>query len=181
MGPPLGRRRGKSFSVGVTFLAPLRFSLVGMIQLRTLFMCCPMQRFRDAQGNPIEWFNTVLMASIYVYSHTDNQQINCRNQQVLGRTNNLLSFHNILGIWYDTDRIENTVSGSSSIDACVFVAARTCLPSRCLSTLCGIRRQEGYLISHLHFFQNKESRLKRRILSVKIKTPKKVSWYEFKI
>jgi hypothetical protein len=35
----------------------------------------------------------------------------------------LLSLHSI---WYDTDRIENIASNSSSIVACVFVAAGTC-------------------------------------------------------
>jgi hypothetical protein len=39
--------------------------------------------------------------------------------------------------WYDTDRIENDVSNNSSIVACVFVAAATFLPSRCLATTGG--------------------------------------------
>jgi hypothetical protein len=42
-----------------------------------------------------------------------------------------------MSIWYDTDRIEDTASNSSSIVACVFVATGTCLPSRCLTTLGG--------------------------------------------
>jgi hypothetical protein len=40
--------------------------------------------------------------------------------------------------WHDTDRIEDDVSNSSSIVACVFVAAVTFLPSRCLATIRGI-------------------------------------------
>jgi hypothetical protein len=44
------------------------------------------------------------------------------------RSNRLLSFHYILSIWYDKDRIENTTSNSSYIVACVFVATETCLP-----------------------------------------------------
>jgi hypothetical protein len=43
----------------------------------------------------------------------------------------------------------------SSIVACVFVAAGTYLPSRCLSTTWGIFRQQVYLISFLLFYQNK--------------------------
>jgi hypothetical protein len=38
-------------------------------------------------------------------------------------------------LWYDTDRRANDVS---YIFACVFVAAGTCLPSRCLVTVGGI-------------------------------------------
>jgi hypothetical protein len=38
---------------------------------------------------------------------------------------------------YDTYRIENEVSNSSSIVACVFVTAVTFLPSRCLATIGG--------------------------------------------
>jgi hypothetical protein len=37
-------------------------------------------------------------------------------------------------IWYDMDHIENTASNSSSIVACVFIAAGKCLPSHCLDT-----------------------------------------------
>jgi hypothetical protein len=38
---------------------------------------------------------------------------------------------------YDMDRIKNGASNNSSIFACVFVAALTYLPSRCLSTIWG--------------------------------------------
>jgi hypothetical protein len=37
--------------------------------------------------------------------------------------------------WYDTGHIENDASNDSSIVACVFVAAVTFLPSRCLATV----------------------------------------------
>jgi hypothetical protein len=50
----------------------------------------------------------------------------------MGRANCLLSFHYILIIGYDTDRIENTAYNKSSIVACVFVTAGTCSLSRCL-------------------------------------------------
>jgi hypothetical protein len=43
-----------------------------------------------------------------------------------------LSSRQLLG----TDYIENTVSNSNSIAVCVFVAAGTCLPIRCLETGC---------------------------------------------
>jgi hypothetical protein len=42
-------------------------------------------------------------------------------QEVLGRTNCLLSIHYILYIQYDTERIEKTMSNSFSIFASVFV------------------------------------------------------------
>jgi hypothetical protein len=45
----------------------------------------------------------------------------------------LLSFHYKLRVSLGTGRIENTVSNSSSIVTGVFVAARTCLQSRCLA------------------------------------------------
>jgi hypothetical protein len=35
-----------------------------------------------------------------------------------------------------TDRVENTVPNTNSIIPCVFVAAGTCLPNRCLETGC---------------------------------------------
>jgi hypothetical protein len=35
-----------------------------------------------------------------------------------------------------TDEVENTVSNSNSIVACIFVAAGTCLPINCLDTGC---------------------------------------------
>jgi hypothetical protein len=38
-------------------------------------------------------------------------------------------------LWYDTDGIENDASNNSSIVACVFVAAVTFIPSRCLETI----------------------------------------------
>jgi hypothetical protein len=47
-------------------------------------------------------------------------------QEVLGRTNRLLSSHYILSIIYGTDRIENTTSESSAV-ACGVVDAGTCL------------------------------------------------------
>jgi hypothetical protein len=47
-------------------------------------------------------------------------------QDILGRTNCLLSSHYILSIWYDKDCIENTASSGSSIIAGVFIAARAC-------------------------------------------------------
>jgi hypothetical protein len=37
-------------------------------------------------------------------------------------------------LWYDTDRIENDASNNSSLFL-VFVAAGTCIPSRCLTTI----------------------------------------------
>jgi hypothetical protein len=43
-------------------------------------------------------------------------------------------FHYIFSIRYRTDRIENTATNSSSIVACVFVAAGMCLLSSCLAT-----------------------------------------------
>jgi hypothetical protein len=49
-------------------------------------------------------------------------------QEVLGRTNRLFSFHYILNIWHDTDHTENTAPNSSSIVACVIVGEGT-LPS----------------------------------------------------
>jgi hypothetical protein len=39
--------------------------------------------------------------------------------------------------WQDTESIENDFSNNSSIVACVFVAAVTFLPSRCLATTRG--------------------------------------------
>jgi hypothetical protein len=38
-------------------------------------------------------------------------------------------------LWYDMDRIENDASNNSSVDASVFVAAVTFLPSRYLATI----------------------------------------------
>jgi hypothetical protein len=58
-------------------------------------------------------------------------------QEVLGRTNRLISFHYIFSISYDTDRIENIASNGSSIFVFVFLATRTYLQSRCLATLGG--------------------------------------------
>jgi hypothetical protein len=64
----------------------------------------------------------------------------------------LLSFHYKLSISYNTDQVENNASASSSIIMCVFVAAGTCLSSRCLATVGGIYRKQGVLISlHLCF------------------------------
>jgi hypothetical protein len=71
-------------------------------------------------------------------------------QEVLGRTNLLLSFHYVLNILYGRDRIKNTASNSPSIVEYVFFAAGTCLPSRCLKmpvfsgfTLPALRRYGG--------------------------------------
>jgi hypothetical protein len=61
------------------------------------------------------------------------------------------------------DRIKNTAFNSFSMAACVCAAAGTCLRSRCLATIGGVKqahRQQGNLISLLLFFQNKDSRLK---------------------
>jgi hypothetical protein len=51
-----------------------------------------------------------------------------------------------------TDRREIDASNISSIVACVFVAASTCLPSRCLATIRRIHRQQSDFISLLLFF-----------------------------
>jgi hypothetical protein len=48
-------------------------------------------------------------------------------QEILGKTNSLLSFHYILIIFYDMDCPENIVPNNFSGVACVFIAARTCL------------------------------------------------------
>jgi hypothetical protein len=40
-------------------------------------------------------------------------------------------------LWYYTDRIESYASNNSSTVACVFVAAVTFLPSRCLAAIGG--------------------------------------------
>jgi hypothetical protein len=45
----------------------------------------------------------------------------------------LLQLSSLQPLW--TDWVENTVSSSTSIAACVFVAAGKCLPSRCLETV----------------------------------------------
>jgi hypothetical protein len=52
-------------------------------------------------------------------------------QEALGRTNRLFSFDN------ETYRVENDAYNDSSIDARVFVAAVTFLPSRCLAKIGG--------------------------------------------
>jgi hypothetical protein len=54
-------------------------------------------------------------------------------QEVLGTTNRLFSFF----LRYDTGRIENDAFNNFSVGACVFVAAVTFLPSRCLATIRG--------------------------------------------
>jgi hypothetical protein len=77
-------------------------------------------------------------------------------QEVLGRTDSLLSFHYILNILYNMDRTENTASSSSSI-ACAFFTVGTCLPSCCVAPIGGIHRQQASIYI---CFQNKESRLK---------------------
>jgi hypothetical protein len=68
-------------------------------------------------------------------------------QEVLGRTNRLLSFHYILNILYGTDRTENTASKISAV-ACVFVAAGTCLPGRWLAPLGRTHRPQTVCWSH---------------------------------
>jgi hypothetical protein len=50
------------------------------------------------------------------------------------RINRILFFHYLCNIWYKMDCTEDTAS-NSSIAACVFSAAGTCLPRRCLSML----------------------------------------------
>jgi hypothetical protein len=102
-----------------------------------------------------------------------------KKQEVLGRTNRLLSSIRREPHW-------NDASNNSSIVACVFVTAVTFLPIRCLATTGGFlpsryqatirvflpsrclakgvihrhtERQQRDLISLLNFFQNKESRL----------------------
>jgi hypothetical protein len=76
-------------------------------------------------GNPQSWKVSVSPRTRLVF---------IIQQEVLGRNNRLLSVHYIFSIWYDTDRIENTASNSSSVVACVFVVAGTCLPSRSRKT-----------------------------------------------
>jgi hypothetical protein len=50
-------------------------------------------------------------------------------------------------LWYDTDRIENNESNNSSIVMCVFVAAVTFLPSRCLTMI------RGYTYRHTDWWK----------------------------
>jgi hypothetical protein len=57
------------------------------------------------------------------YRYTNNHKIH-NNKWITSRT----------FLWYDTNRIENDAFNNSSIVACVFVAAVTSLPSRCLAT-----------------------------------------------
>jgi hypothetical protein len=63
-----------------------------------------------------------------------------------------------------TYSVEDVAAKISSNVECVFVAAGTCLPSRCLATIEGGVTQthtyQGHLISLVLFFQNKESLLK---------------------
>jgi hypothetical protein len=51
---------------------------------------------------------------------------------------------------YDTDRIENDASNSSSIVACVFLAAVTFLPSRCIATIGGVHIQTHRLMGGIY-------------------------------
>jgi hypothetical protein len=81
-------------------------------------------------------------------------------QDILGRTNCLLSSHYISSIWYDIECIENTESSSSSIIVGAFTAMRACSQCCCLATLEEEHRQQGDLIHRLLFFQNKKIRLK---------------------
>jgi hypothetical protein len=64
--------------------------------------------------------------SLHNFIHVRNfaRHVNCAERCPLGRTNRLLSFYHILNNWFDTGRIENTVSNCSSIVAWVFIAAR---------------------------------------------------------
>jgi hypothetical protein len=66
-----------------------------------------------------------------VWSHLLTASLNRHKNR---RTNNLLSFHYILSIWYDMDCSENTASCNSSVVACVFTAVGTCTPSHSLAT-----------------------------------------------
>jgi hypothetical protein len=56
----------------------------------------------------------------------DNIEIYLK-QEILGKTNRLLSFHYILSILHDTDCRENIVPNHSSDVACVFIAVGTYL------------------------------------------------------
>jgi hypothetical protein len=58
---------------------------------------------------------------------------NLLEQEVLGKTNCLLSFHCILCILFDTERTENTTF-NSYIVVCLFVAVGTVFLCRCLVT-----------------------------------------------
>jgi hypothetical protein len=73
------------------------------------------------------------------------------------RNNRLPSFHYILSISCDTDRIESIASNSSV--ACAFVAAGTCLPSRCLAILGG--ETENKVISLASFIFKNNERLEK--------------------
>jgi hypothetical protein len=72
-------------------------------------------------------------------------------QQVLGRIYRLLSFHYILSVWYDMDRVENTAY-STPVVVCVIFAAGTCLSSCCLVTLRGGDRHTARDLINLFFF-----------------------------
>jgi hypothetical protein len=92
--------------------------------------------------DPVIYFNTArkwkmkfIWLSFFDFENSEvkpqpelnDMQIDKRTkQEVLGRTKR--------HTWYDADRIENDASNNSSIAACVFVAAVTFLPSRCLAT-----------------------------------------------
>jgi hypothetical protein len=63
----------------------------------------------------------------------DNSDDNIK-QEIRRRTNCLLSFHYVLIIWYDTDRVENIKSNSHSIAVCVFIVMGTSLLTHCPAT-----------------------------------------------
>jgi hypothetical protein len=58
-----------------------------------------------------------------------------KKQEVVRGIIRLFSFNYAFSTRYDKDHIENTLSNSTSINVCVFVAAGKCLPSRCIATL----------------------------------------------
>jgi hypothetical protein len=99
--------------------------------------------------------NYKLNRSIYIFKIS-------WKQNVLGRTNHLLSFHYVLNIRYDMDHIENTASNSSSIVACAFTATGTYLPSHCLTMGLGGRRRHkdrkvnSYASSNLFYLKTRK-------------------------
>jgi hypothetical protein len=71
-----------------------------------------------------------MLVSTISFVHTLDEQ------QTVNRCCNTACYRNsfTLSIRYDTDRIENKASNSSSNAVCVFVPAGTCSPNRCLVT-----------------------------------------------
>jgi hypothetical protein len=83
-------------------------------------------------------------------SHALREWWNSRSSRLYARNKNFwkkcsLTSHYILSIWYDTDRIEAPRPTFPSL-LYAFVAAETCLRSRCLATLGETERQQGNLI-----------------------------------